>query len=274
MASEDLAEQFLAMLAAERGAAANTLAAYRRDLDSARAALGDLGMADRDTLARLGEAWSHLAASSLARKCSALRQFYGFLVDEGLRGDDPSGALPRPRPRRPLPRLLSHEEIERFFLQAEEEAENGRPESLRLLALLELLYGSGLRASELVSLPLAAVPRDAPFFACYGQGRAAATRAGEFTRARVAIPVAFRASRWIEKFVSIDWRERTSHPRTVVPDASRTGDSRANRSDSGIAACLAPCLCDSSPGRRSRLEGFADPVGSCRYRDYANLHTR
>ena len=170
MAGEDLAERFLAMLAVERGAAANTLAAYRRDLEAARAVVGDLALADGPALASLGEAWSGLAASSLARKCSALRQFYGFLVDEGLREDDPSGALPRPRTRRPLPRLLGREDVERFLALAEEEAAGERPAAVRLLTLLELLYGSGLRASELVSLPLAAVPRDAPFLHVTGKG--------------------------------------------------------------------------------------------------------
>ncbi|KPH69257.1 tyrosine recombinase [Novosphingobium sp. ST904] len=170
MVGEGHAERFLAMLAAERGAAANTLAAYRRDLVAAAEALGDIETADGDALARLGDAWSGLAASSLARRCSALRQFYGFLVDEGARGDDPSGSLPRPRTRRPLPRLLSHEEVERFLATAEAEARGGRSDAVRLLALLELLYGSGLRATELVSLPLAAVPRDAPFLHVTGKG--------------------------------------------------------------------------------------------------------
>lgn len=161
---------FLQMLAAERGAALNTLAAYRRDLDSAAMVIGDLVTADEAALGRLGAAWHDLAPASLARKCSALRQFYGFLVDEGLRRDDPSGALPRPRLRRPLPRLLGHGEIAALFAQAEAEAAAGTPEALRMLALLELLYGSGLRASELVSLPLAAVPRDAPFLTITGKG--------------------------------------------------------------------------------------------------------
>jgi integrase/recombinase XerD len=111
-----------------------------------------------------------LAPSSLARKCSALRQFFGFLVDEGLRNDDPSPALPRPRARRPLPRLLGHAEIESLFAQVTEEAAGERPDAVRMLALLELLYGSGLRATELVSLPLAAVPRDAPFLTITGKG--------------------------------------------------------------------------------------------------------
>lgn len=158
------------MLAAERGAAANTIAAYRRDLLSAQDIVGDLSGADRDALTRLGAAWNELAPSSLARKSSALRQFYGFLIDEGRRDDDPTGALPRPSTRRPLPRLLSHAEVDRLLTCAEEEAGTARPEAKRMLALLELLYGSGLRATELVSLPLASVPRDAPFLTVIGKG--------------------------------------------------------------------------------------------------------
>lgn len=158
------------MLAAQRGAAANTLAAYRRDLAGAALAIGRLAQAGRDDLAKLAAAWSDLAPSSLARKASALRQFYGFLVDEGLREDDPSMALPRPRPRRPLPRLLDHTAIAALFTTAEADAGSGTPEGLRMLALLELLYGSGLRATELVSLPIAAVPRDAPFLTIVGKG--------------------------------------------------------------------------------------------------------
>ncbi len=158
------------MLAAERGAAANTLAAYRRDLEWAEAALGNLAVADGDALASLGQQWADLAPSSLARKCSALRQYYGFLIDEGLREDDPSPSLPRPRSRRPLPRLLSHNEVEALFRRAEEEASGDKPDALRMLVLIELLYGSGLRATELVSLPLSAVPRDAPFLHVTGKG--------------------------------------------------------------------------------------------------------
>ncbi|MEP2234715.1 MAG: tyrosine recombinase [Alteripontixanthobacter sp.] len=169
MASAAIGE-FLAMLAAERGAAANTIAAYRRDLEAADALAGPLEQAERDDLAELSSHWSDLAPSTIARKASALRQFYGFLVDEGHRGDDPSAALPRPRARRPLPKLLSHAEVERLFARAELEAENAKPSSVRLLTMLELLYGSGLRASELVSLPLAAVPRDAPFLTVTGKG--------------------------------------------------------------------------------------------------------
>ncbi len=178
------------MLAAERGAAANTLAAYRRDLEGAEAAIGDLVKADGSALGALGPAWADLAPSSLARKCSALRQFYGFLVDEGLREDDPSPGLPRPRSRRPLPRLLGHGEVEALFARAEEEAAGDRAEAVRMLALLELLYGSGLRATELVSLPLAAIPRDAPFLTVTGKG-GQQRMVPVSTRARAAL------SRWV-----------------------------------------------------------------------------
>ncbi|MGN6500546.1 MAG: site-specific integrase, partial [Tsuneonella sp.] len=112
-------EEFLAMLAAERGAAANTLAAYRRDLEAAAEELGDPQAAQGEALAGLGAAWAHLAPASLARRTSALRQFYGFLVDEGLRDDDPSAALPRPATRRALPKILTHAEVASLFARAE-----------------------------------------------------------------------------------------------------------------------------------------------------------
>jgi len=163
-------EDFLAMLAAERGAAPNTLAAYRRDLEGATDIVGDLAAADGTALAKLGTAWASLAPASVSRKSSALRQFYGFLVDEGVRVDDPSAALPRPPARRPLPKVLGHGEVDALFRRAEEDALTDDPAAVRLLVLVEMLYGSGLRATELVGLPLAAVPRDAPFVTVTGKG--------------------------------------------------------------------------------------------------------
>lgn len=163
-------DSFLAMLAAERGAAVNTLLAYRRDLNGAEELIGDLTNSQGADLAKLGSAWSDLAPASLARKASALRQFYGFLVDEGVRADDPSAALPRPATRRPLPKILSHEQVSTLFERAEQEAASGEPAAVRLLAMLEMLYGSGLRATELVSLPLSAIPRDAPVLTVTGKG--------------------------------------------------------------------------------------------------------
>ena len=159
------------MLASERGAARNTLLAYGRDLEQAEELIGTaLEAASAAQLAKMGQAWSALAPATLARKISALRQFFGFLVDEGLRDDDPTHALPRPATRRPLPKILTHADIERLFGTAEAEAQSDSPAAVRMLALLELLYGSGLRATELVSLPLSSVPRDAPFLTVTGKG--------------------------------------------------------------------------------------------------------
>jgi integrase/recombinase XerD len=163
-------QAFLAMLAAQRGAALNTLAAYRRDLAGAEDAIGDLAAAPRAAVASLAGEWASLAPASVARKASALRQFFGFALDEGWRRDDPSGALPSPRTRRPLPKVMGHDAIAALFAQAEEEAAGDDPKAVRQLALIELLYGSGLRATELVALPLVAVPRDAPFLTITGKG--------------------------------------------------------------------------------------------------------
>jgi len=191
-------EAFIAMLAAERGAARNTLAAYRRDLAQAEEVIGDLAAAPRDAVALLAGAWASLAPSSVARKASALRQFFGFATDEGWRRDDPSGALPAPRARRPLPKVMGHDQIAALFARAEAEAAGDDLRAVRLLALIELLYGSGLRATELVSLPLAAVPRDAPFLTVTGKGGTArlvpvGTRAlaalGRWLALRPAVPV-------------------------------------------------------------------------------------
>ncbi|HQV02932.1 MULTISPECIES: tyrosine recombinase [unclassified Novosphingobium] len=201
-------ESFLAMLAAERGAAANTLAAYRRDLEGAEEAIGDLVAADNAVLASLGTVWAGLAPSSLARKCSALRQFYGFLMDEGWRKDDPSPALPRPRARRPLPRLLNHAEVEALFARAEEDAAGEKPDAVRMLALLELLYGSGLRATELVSLPLSAVPRDAPFLTVTGKG-------GQ----QRMVPVSTRARQALSRWMAL----RGGEGKALFPSSSKQG---------------------------------------------------
>ncbi|WP_345725507.1 tyrosine recombinase [Qipengyuania mesophila] len=184
-------EDFLAMLAAERGAARNTILAYGRDLEQAEDMLGGaLAGASPAQLARIAQGWSALAPSTVARKVSALRQFFGFLIDEGLREDDPTHALPRPAARRPLPKILSHDEVEALFATAEEAASGDAPQAVRLLALLEMLYGSGLRASELVSLPLSAVPRDAPFLTVVGKG-GQARMVPVSQRARAAL------SRWL-----------------------------------------------------------------------------
>ncbi|HTH28294.1 MAG TPA: site-specific integrase, partial [Sphingobium sp.] len=160
------------MLAAERGVARNTLIAYRTDLEDAAGHVGDLVLASPDDLRDLARIWADLAASSVARKASALRGFYAFLEAEGLRCDNPSAALPRPALRRPLPKCLSHGDIDRLFatIAARLAVVHPAPLDLRLSALIELLYGSGLRATELVSLPRGALRGDQPFLILRGKG--------------------------------------------------------------------------------------------------------
>jgi integrase/recombinase XerD len=166
-----LVDRFCDMLASEAGAAVNTLLAYRNDLEAAAALLPDgLGAASMEQLQALAPQWSDLASSTLARRSAALRRFYAFLQDDGLRGDNPSAALARPRQVRPLPRILDVDEVEAMFRVVEDKAASKRPEALRNLALLELLYGSGLRASELVSLPRRAVRPGQPFLILKGKG--------------------------------------------------------------------------------------------------------
>ena len=169
-ADRALVDRFCDMMAAEAGASRNTLLAYRRDLESAAETLISLERAGATELSRLGEAWSELAPSTLARRSAALRRFFGFLFDEGLRGDDPSAALPRPSLQRPLPRILDTNEVEAMFEAAENRASSKEPLALRNLALLELLYGSGLRATELVSLPRRALRPGQPFLILRGKG--------------------------------------------------------------------------------------------------------
>ncbi len=164
---------FLDMLAAERGAARNTLLAYRRDLDQASVWLdGRLARADSDDLARLSAGWSGMARASAARKASAVRQFFGFLCREGLRADDPGRDLAGASAARPLPKTLDPRDVERLFgALAERLAQYGDdPRTLRLAALIELLYGSGLRATELVSLPRQAVRPGRGFLILAGKG--------------------------------------------------------------------------------------------------------
>lgn len=172
-------ETFLEMLSAERGAAANTLAAYRRDLEEAADFLGRRG----GTLARAEAAdvrafVEHLAATGMspatqARRLSALRQFYRFLFAEGARGDDPTATVDGPRKARALPKILSENGAGALLERAASEArtaQGDRRAALRLHALVETLYATGLRVSELVALPLAVALRDERWFVIRGKG--------------------------------------------------------------------------------------------------------
>ena len=186
-----LVDRFLDMMAAEAGSSRNTLDAYRNDLERTAESVGSLGSASSNDLSRLGSDWAELAPSTLARRSAALRRFFGFLVDDGLRSDDPSATLPQPRLERPLPRILDAAEVGRMFEAAEDRARSGELAAVRNLALLELLYGSGLRATELVSLPRGAVRPAQPFLMVQGKG----------SKERL-VPISSRAqtavARWIE----------------------------------------------------------------------------
>ena len=186
-----LVDRFLEMMAAEAGASRNTLAAYRSDLSATAADLGGiLGAATSEALTRLGAAWANYSSATVARRSAALRRFYGFLLDDGLRADDPSAALPRPALERPLPRILDEGEVEAIFREVEDRAASGLPLALRNLALLELLYGSGLRASELVSLPRRALRPGQPFLILKGKG----------DKERL-VPISSRAEKAVERWI-------------------------------------------------------------------------
>lgn len=161
------------MMAAERGVAGNTLLAYKSDLLSASdLAHGQLAKADAAALTGLSANWRALANSSVARKASALRRFFGFLHEEGLRPDNPSAALPKPAQARTLPKILDQDEVDLLFNSIETRLQSSRPASadFRLSAFIELLYGSGLRASELVALPRNIIVADKPFIIIKGKG--------------------------------------------------------------------------------------------------------
>ena len=206
-----LVDRFLDMMAAEAGASRNTLAAYRTDLERTAETLGgSLSEAGSDALSTLGGKWSDLAPSTVARRSAALRRFFGFLVDEGIRKDDPSAALPKPAFERPLPKILDSNDISALFEAAEARAASDQSLALRNLALLELLYGSGLRATELVSLPRGALRVGQPFLILRGKG----------SKERL-VPISERA----EKAV-VRWREEVPGSSLWLFPSGRTHLSR------------------------------------------------
>ena len=174
-AGEDgrLIELFLDMMSAERNAAANTVAAYRRDLDDFAGWLagrgGGLATAETGTL----RAWlAHLsrqglASSTQARRTSSLRRFFAFLQAEGLREGNPALAIDAPKRGRPLPKVLSVDEIEALLSAAREQHDH---RGLRMICLIEMLYAAGLRVSELLELPHPPLRGDKRFLMVRGKG--------------------------------------------------------------------------------------------------------
>lgn len=172
---------FLEMMSAERGAAANTIAAYRRDLADYAGFVAGQGQTLLDVQRETINAYidrlkrDGLSAASSARRLSAIRQFHRFLCADNLRGDDPTRIIASPKARRALPKVLSTAEVDRLLATAEAEANAAdtpakQAAALRLYVLLELLYATGMRVSELVSLKRAAVMRDASYITVTGKG--------------------------------------------------------------------------------------------------------
>ena len=166
------------MMAAERGASVHTLAAYRRDLLEFAALCGNPADADSAAVrAHMADLVARgVAPTSQSRKLSALRQFFRFLVTEGHRADDPAAVIDSPKPRRALPRTLSVDDVDRLIGTARAEAEREgksaakRQAARRTLALLELLYATGMRISEVIGLPAAASRSEKPYLIVRGKG--------------------------------------------------------------------------------------------------------
>lgn len=176
-----LIESFLEMMSAERGAAANTLSAYGRDLSEFSAFIGGQGTDLLNAETDMVRTWisalqkDGIGSSTQARKLSSLRQLFAFTYSEGLRKDNPVSVIQSPKTGRPLPKVLSEEDVDALLHQAKQEATakaspSKQLKSVRLLALLELLYSTGLRVSELVSLPLSTIHHEDDFLVVIGKG--------------------------------------------------------------------------------------------------------
>ena len=162
--------QFLDAMVALRGSSPHTVAAYRRDLTAASDILcGALATAGPDGLRHCLKLWSsELAPRSVARRLSAVRSFMAFLVEENLRHDDPSSHIDAPKTAASLPKSLSEDEVMRLLTHA---AADDTPQGVMLMSMLEMLYGTGLRISELVNLPVASFTRRHDHLTVMGKGQ-------------------------------------------------------------------------------------------------------
>ena len=207
------------MLVAERGASANTLAAYQRDLaDLAQFLVGRGKGPDDADEALLAAYFSDLAArgfspATSARRLSAVRQFHRFLVAERVKAEDPSARLEAPRRGRRLPKYLSEEETSALIAAAAARALDGEPRAVRLLVLVEVLYATGLRVSELVSLPVSAVANGQRLVQVRGKGG----------RERM-VPLSAPALAAIARYLPLrDMFEGAAPSRFLFPSDSRAG---------------------------------------------------
>lgn len=244
-------ELFLEMLSAERGAACNTLESYRRDLEWARETLlrfhSTLTTADRPALEALmiRMAEEGFSSASQARRLSALRQFYKFLYTEGMRQDEPSTEIDSPRKKQALPKVMSEAQVSRLldFAAAEAMTEGQTSvmhrHAVRLYALIEMLYATGLRISELISLPVQALQGDPRFLVIKGKGN----------KERL-VPLSSKAREAVQSWLKLRNTGKTADSPWAFPARSGTGyvarqlvarELKALAARAGIdAACLSP----------------------------------
>lgn len=212
--NERLLDQFLEMMVAERGASANTVAAYRRDLEGFLSFLArrleTLAQADRKTLeaflASLSKAG--MARATLARKRSALKSWFEFLYTEKLRADNPAATLDAPKLARALPKTLDSGQIAALLAAAEADTS---PKGVRLQAMLELIYGSGLRVSELVALKLSALQVKAGGMADF------LLVSGKGNKERL-VPLSAKAKEALKRYLEIRKIFLSSNPQSLIPN--------------------------------------------------------
>jgi integrase/recombinase XerD len=217
-------ELFLDMMATERGASRNTLEAYRRDLDDYSQFLDgkkkDVGGADTEDIRAYLAALSRrkLAAASVARRLSAVRQLHRFLYAEGLRKEDPAAVLEGPRRGRPLPKVLAVEEVTKLLVTAHERAEAAksskaeRLRAMRLACLLEVLYATGLRVSELIALPASSARSKSEVITVRGKGG----------KERL-VPLSQIARRTMQQYLSLREEAEAAESRWLFPSFGDSG---------------------------------------------------
>jgi integrase/recombinase XerD len=292
MQAEDreLVGRFKEMLSAERGAAENTLQAYSRDLDDFLAFLSArrgalVGTMPADISAYLrAAAEGGLAPASRARRLSAIRQLFKFLAAEGIVAEDPASAFTGPKRARPLPRTLSVAEVDRLIETARRRIEGTmgreRVRALRLHALIEMLYATGMRVSELVTLPRSVLT---------GDGRVLTIR-GKGGRERI-VPLNQAARSALDRYLNVGFEDgvapmlktrwlfasrgaRGHLPRQRLAQELKELAAEAGRSRARVAARPAPRLCQPSARPRRRPALGAAAAGSRRHLHDADLYAR